>query len=41
MHLLSAIHASFKTIKIDESGVEVTIDFVFDDDYQGQAAAEF
>ena len=30
-----------KQLKIDESDGEVTIDFVFDDDYKGQAAVEF
>ena len=30
-----------KQLKIDEDGGEVTIDFVFDDDYKGQTAVEF
>ena len=30
-----------KQIKIDENGGEVTVDFVFDDDYKGQSAVEF
>ena len=30
-----------KQLKIDENGGEVTIDFVFDDDYKGQSAVEF
>jgi len=30
-----------KQIKIDEANGEVSIDFVFDEDYKGQAAVEF